>query len=752
MKASSLLRILIVAAVLGAAPARFADPAWSFPADTRSAELHRVWGAVVDPGGAALPRVRIEARDAQGAVVAAALTNSRGEYTLELQPGKYHLSAALAGFVPVADRIVEVPFDTSPIRLTLEIPSPEELVVVTATRTETPLSQIGNSTTVLSGEELALRGVTSVADALRELAGISLVQSGGAGAMTSVFLRGGESDYTKILVDGIPVNEPGGSYNLAYLSTSGIDRIEVVRGPQSALFGSDAIGGVIQVFTKRGSSEGLSPKPSVMVEGGSYATFRYGGGLEGSNDRMDYAVSFFRTDTDNDVANGSFNDTTFAGNLGLQLSRKTELRAVFRSEAGRSGVPGPWAFERPDRDAYYRRKDVSGSLTLTHFQTPSWTQRLSYTVNDSYQLSANPLDSGSYTPQYQGRVAPFPYSDWVYESLNQTRRQKANYQSDLILPLGHLLTIGADYEHESGVVGDPSLNPASVTRDNYGGYLQDQWSLKNRFFATAGVRLDHNESFGFYASPRVSVALLVRQPGAASALGLTKIKANFGLGIKEPTLLESFSTSIYYQGNPDLRPEKAVGFDAGIEQQFHSGRGTLELTYFQNRFRDQIGFAITDYSTFAGSFFNIGKSRARGLEAALRHELVWNLEIGGTYTFMDSEVLEASATSDPAFAKGQELFRRPRHSGSLDLRWKPGRLTLGAHALLVGSRVDSDYSGLNITRNEGYSLLNFMANFRLIGGMSVFAAVNNVTDEWYMESLGYPALGRHFRAGLRAGF
>ena len=312
--------------------------------------------------------------------------------------------------------------------------------------------------------------------------------------------------------------------------------------------------------------------------------------------------------------------------------------------------------------------------------------------------------------------------------------------------------MGADYEHESGVVGDPALNPASVTRDNYGAYLQDQWSLKNRFFAAAGVRFDHNESFGFYASPRVSLAVLVRQPGTSSVLGMTKIKANFGLGIKEPTLLESYSTSIYYQGNPDLRPEKTIGFDAGIEQRFNSGRGTLELTYFQNRFRDQIGFAITDYSTFAGSFFNIGRSRARGLEAALRHELGRHLEIGGTYTFLDSEVMEAAVTSDPAFAKGQELFRRPRHSGHLDMRWKPGRLTLGVNALLVGSRVDSDYSGLNITRNEGYSLLSFMANLRLIGDMSLFAAVNNVTNEWYMEALGYPALGRHFRAGLRAGF
>jgi outer membrane cobalamin receptor len=602
-----------------------------------------------------------------------------------------------------------------------------------------------------------------VSDALRELAGIAVVQSGGAGTITSLFLRGGESDYTKVLLDGIPVNEPGGSYNFANLSISSVDRIEVVRGPQSALFGSDAIAGVIQIFTKRGTSEGLSPEPSIVLEGGTYSTFRWGGGLQGSNDRMDYLVSFSRIDTDNDVTyerdgkvqrlqNSSFNNTTIAANLGLQLSRTTELRAVFRSEAGRSGTPGPWAFERPDLDAYYRRRDIAGALSLTHFQSPAWTHKLSYTVNDSRQLSANPIDSGSYTPEYQGRVAPFPFSDWIYENLNQTRRQKLNYQSDVILSHGHLFTAGADYEHESGIVGDPTLNPASVSRDNYAAYLQDQWTVSNRFFATAGVRLDHNESFGFFASPRISLALLAYGSGADSPWGTTKIRASFGLGIKEPSLVESYSTSIYYMGNPDLRPEKTVSFDAGVEQLFNSGRGLLELTYFQNRFRDQIGFAITDYATYAGSFFNIGKSRARGLEAGLRYNMPLNLQIGGTYTFLDSEVLEASNTSDPAFAKGQGLFRRPRHSGYVDLRWNPGRVTLGADVVLVGSRVDSDFSYLNITRNEGYCVINLMANLRLTEGTSVFATANNVNNENYMEALGYPALGRHFRIGLRAGF
>ena len=698
-------------------------------ASQNSVEIRTISGRVEDSSGALLPRALIQVHSVQGEVVATTYTNNRGEFSLDLPEGKYIISTSFAGFASIHDRILEVSASNLPVNLRLEISSFGEQIVVTATKTETPLAQIGNSTSVVSDEELSSKGVFLVGDALRDLAGISIVQSGGTGQLTSLFLRGGESDYTKVLVDGIPMNEPGGTFNFANLSTSSIDRIELVRGPQSALFGSDAMTGVLQIFTRRGESEGLSPKPSIVIEGGTYATLRYGAALEGSNEKMDYFASFSRYDTDNNVDNGSFNSTSITGNLGLDLSGKSELRAIFRSEAGRAGSPGPWDLEVPDLNAYYRFRNIAGTLAFVQRPTGLWTQKLSYAVNDSQQISAG--DS--------------------FQNLSQIRRHRIDYQSDLILPRGNLLTAGADYEHQSGFVGDPSVNPEDVTRNNFAGYIQDQLSLKNRFFTTVGVRLDHNGSFGFFASPRLSIALVARQSSVSSLPGMTKIKANFGLGIKEPSLLESYSTSIYYMGNPDLLPEKSNSFDVGIEQHFNSGRSIFELIYFQNHFRDQIGFAITDFETYAGSFFNIGKSRARGLETTLHQELPWDCEISGAYTFLDSEILEITNDFDPAFAKGQWLFRRPRHSGSIAFRWKPGRLTLELSTLLVGTRVDSDFLQLGSTRNKGYSVFNLLANYRLIGGMSIYAAVNNISDEYYMEALGYPALGRHFRIGLRAG-
>jgi outer membrane cobalamin receptor len=707
-------------------------------------------GFVVDETGAGLPRAKLEFRHRDGRVMASTQTNTTGEFAVSLPEGTYIVDAMLGGFAPLRGLVIDVTPSPPPLMLTLRIPGVEQQIVVTATRTAAAVPQVGASLTVLTREQLARDGIATVAEALRKIAGLSLVQSGGQGQLTSAFVRGGESDYTKVLLDGIPLNDPGGSYNFANLSATGIDRMEIVRGPQSALFGSDAIAGVIQIFTHRAREDGISPTPRLLLEGGTFSSFRYAAGVSGRGERFDYSTAFSRTDTDNDVLNGSFNEATFTVNTGFIPSPKTALRAIFRSEAGRAGVPGPWAFRRPEPDEYFARRDLSGGLEFTHLAAISWTQKLSYTVNDSRQFSEDPADSGSFVSEFEGRRAPFVSIDSPFQFLNHTNRQKINYQSDIVMRRGHLLTAGADYERESGSIGDPQSLTEAV-RNNFGFFAQDQWAAQNRFFAAAGVRLENNDSFGFFAAPRLSLAFHAHQPSPGSALGLTKIKGNFGLGIKEPTLVESFSQSPFFRGNPDLKPEKSVSFDAGIEQHFGQGSSLLELTYFDNRFRDQVGFVTTDFTTFEGSFFNIGKTRARGVEGTLRLDLSPRWEAGGAYTFLNSRVLE-STSPDPVFAPGQELFRRPRHSGYVDLRWKPGSWTLGATAILVGRRVDSDFSGLGLTSNPGYGVLNLLLSYRLSDSISWFALVNNALDKEYMEALGFPALRAHFRIGLRAGF
>ncbi len=710
-------------------------------------------GSAADPRGVPLPQVHVEVRDTRGNLVTSAVSDDQGEFTLELHPGRYVASATLPALAPLRGHVFEVGPDPAPrLDLVLQVPSIEQQIVVTANRTEAPLAQIGSSVTVIPGAQLQAEGILWVADALRRIPGITVAQSGGHGQLASVFMRGGESDYTKVLIDGIPVNDPGGAFNFGTLSTAGIDRIEIVRGPQSALFGSDAIAGVIQIFTKRGTAEGRLPRLEASAEGGSYATSGYAAALQNVRERWDYAASFSRADTDGSVTNGSFNNEVASGNIGVRLPRRTQLRVVFRSEAARAGVPGQSAFHRPEPDEYYRTRELAGGLTLAHAATARWHQTLTYSVHDSRQLSVDPGDSGSYISTYDGRTAPFASYDSPFRTLNQTRRQRLGYQSDLALGHGHLLTAGGDYERESGVVGDPDSVPLQALRNNAGVFVQDQWSAASRAFVTAGVRLEHNASFGLYAAPRLSAALHLRQATPGGFWGLTKLKGNFGLGIKEPTLVESFSNSPFFRGNPDLRPEKSVSFDAGIEQYLGAGRGVLELTWFENRFRDQIGFAITDYQSFEGSFFNIGRTEARGIETGLRIPLGYAVELGTSYTYLHSKVLESAVDYDPAFAAGQPLFRRPRHSGRLDLRWTPARWTFAASALVVGSRVDSDFSGLGLGRSRGYGTLDLAATYRWSQTLSFYAVVDNALNRAYMDVLGFPALRAHFRLGLRSEF
>jgi len=423
------------------------------------------------------------------------------------------------------------------------------------------------------------------------------------------------------------------------------------------------------------------------------------------------------------------------------------LRIVFRSDAGRAGIPGQWAFYPADSDAYFRHRNLAGGINFTLSSSSSWTQIWSYSVSDSRQFSEDSVDTGIFVPKYRDRISPYTLYDSPYQTLNRSRRQEIDYHFDLSLPYTHLLTAGAEYERETGTAGDPAENPRDAVRNNFAGFAQDQWMMGRRFFAAAGVRLEHNASFGFRAVPRLSLAWHLHQPAADSRFGLTRIKTNFGMGIKEPTMVESFSKSPFFLGNPKLKSEESRSFDLGFEQHF-GGEGVLEATFFTNHYRNQIGFIYTDIAKFYGTFVNVGRSRARGLETSFRQNLGLDMEVAGSYTFLDSLILENEAPSDPIYAAGQPLLRRPRHSGRLELTWKPRRWTFRAAASIVGSRADSDFLGMDLNRNPAYGTLDLLASFRLFSGAVVYAAVDNALDRNYMEVFGYPALPIRFRIGL----
>lgn len=711
-----------------------------------------ITGTVLDPARAPLPRATVQLLAAGGAEAARTRTDSQGRFRFEgLSPASYTVVAELVGF----ERFSQSAAPGTSVEAVLAVRPVRERVVVTATRTEAPSAQVGASTTVLTGEELS-RGVM-LGELLRPVAGAAVVRSGAPGAFTSLFVRGGESDHNKVLLDGIVLNEPGGTYFFSNLTAENLERVEVVRGPQSALFGSDAVASVVQLFTRRGQAETSRPRFSFSLEGGNHATGLGRVGLAGEAGPFDYSLAAARFSTENQAPNSGFRNSTLSGNFGLALREATSLRVVLRGELGQAGTPGQTAFGRPDLDAFFRRGDADLGVILRDQTTAFWDQRLTYAFAQSRQVSRNLLADPPFTPSFEGRTAPFPFFDFTSDFLNHTRRHHLSYQSDWRAGQAgssagqHFFTFAFEWDRELGLLGERLFPSPAVEaeRDNLGTVFQHQ-ALWGRLYLTNGVRVEDNASFGTAVVPRSSLAYHLRAGG--ESLGATKLKFNFGLGIKEPTLTESFSPSPFFLGNPTLAPERTRSFDFGVEQRFWYDRAKLEVNWFDNRFRDLIGFEITSFVPFTGSFFNLGRTKAKGTEVVLELAPGKGLHGRGSYTFLDSEVTESGTVFDPVFEVGSRLLRRPKHSGAVQVFWDWKRLTVVSTAVFVGRRTDSDFSLLGLTANPGYTKWDLGASYRSPHRVTYFAAVENLLNQEYMEALGFPALKLSFRVGARVDF
>lgn len=708
-------------------------------------------GVVLDPNRDPVPRAPVQLLDAGGARLAETSTDSRGRFRFSnLNPGSYTLRLVLPGFEPLEQAVAP----GADVELVLRVAPIQERVVVTATRTEVPTQQVGASVTVLSAEELRSRNVLPVSDALRVVPGASVASSGGMGTITSLFVRGGESDYNKVLLDGIPLNQPGGAFDFNNLMTESLDYIEIVRGPQSALFGSDALGSVVQIFTRRGRADTRRPRGTLGLEGGNRETWRGHAGVSGEVSDFDYSFHASRFSTANRGPENDFHNSTLSGNFGYAFSESTMVRVVLRGELGETQTPGQTAFGRPDTGADFRRSDGAAGFTLRNQLTPGWEQRVRYSFYQSRQRSRDAIVDPPFVPSFAGRSAPFAFSDFPAAFLNNYRSHHTSYQSDWRLGSTgsaagqHEFTFAFDWLGERNLLADrtPFGTVTEAQRNNFGYVFQWQ-GVWQRVFLTLGTRVEDNASFGTSVVPRASLAWFPR--GGGERLGATKLKFNFGLGIKEPSLVESFSPSPFFRGNPDLLPERTRSFDFGVEQRFWYDRGKLEVNLFDNRFRDLIGFVTTDFVTFDGSFFNVGRARARGSEVILELAPAGWLRGRGSYTYLDSKVTQAGTVFDPVFEEGRPLLRRPKHSGALEVFAQWRRLTAASTTLFVGRRADSDFSFLGFTSVDGYIRWDLSGSYRTTYRVTYFATVENLLNRDHMEVLGFPALKRMFRAGAR---
>jgi vitamin B12 transporter len=600
---------------------------------------------------------------------------------------------------------------------------------------------------VLDAERVAEREPSMFLELLREVPGLSVARTGGPGLQSSTFVRGGESRFARILVDGVPVNQAGGTYDFGSLQPLELERVEVVRGAASSLYGTDALAGVIQLVTRRAAPD-AAPGVHAEAEGGSFDWWRGLAGTSGRSGSADWNFGLQRLTTDNEPPNSRFEQTAAAASLGARLGDASELRFVLRADDSTVGTPGQTAYGRPDLDAFFDRTDwVLGAQFRRSGAQLSHGLHLGYASSD--QHSVNPEDSGPYLPtdpetgqsSQFGEFFDFPNPDGFQ---NDASRLSAGYQIEARAWANHLFTGGVELEHESGHIRSPFAPPIDPTRTNYGAYLQDRMVLGGRAYLTLGGRVEHNDSYGTSAVPRAALALRLRDGEDA-----TTLRASAGAGIKEPTFQESFGVSESAQGNPDLEPERSRTYDFGLEQRLLDDRLRLEAIFFHHEYLDQVAFSTISFNPFRGTFVNLGETRARGLELAVSSSPTSRIALAAQYTLTDGKVIVSSADFDPVYAAGQPLLRRPKHQGSLTARYGGGRFGAGATLFLVGTCADSDFLGIGLTENDGYARLDARLHGRVMRGLEAYLAAENLLDAEYQEALGYPAPGFSLRLGLR---
>ena len=700
-------------------------------------------GSARTVGGTPLPQIVLLLEGPAGPRTV--VTGPEGRYHVDaLPPGDYRLTPRAPGLVLQQEASVHVDGETR-LDVVVAAAPVREHVVVSATRGEATLSTLGVSVTVLDGEAIAAREPTDFVHLLQDVPGMAVARAGGVGLQASAFVRGGASNFARVLVDGVPINEPGGAYNFGSQLPLELDRVEVVRGAASSLYGTDALAGVIHLVTRTaGPNVPLSFRAE--GEGGSFSWGRFQGGASGHTGPVDWNAGLARLDTDNQQPNSAFEETAGAASAGVRMGDRSTLRVAARAETSTVGTPGPTAFVPPDLDASYEWKSVVAGATWRRTgDRASHEVRAGLAATD--RLSLDPFDSGCALPQGDGRTAPFERCDFPNAGFqNDTRRLSVGYQADLQLGRTNLVTVGTELERETGEVGSRPDGLLAPSRTNVGLYGQDRLVWGGRAFLTVGGRVEHNASFGTKVVPRVALALRLRDGASA-----TTLKASAGAGIKEPDFFQSFGASSFAKGNPDLRPESSRTYDVGVEQRLAGDRLSIDATFFHHDYRDQIAYHVVDPSpdNFQATYINLGKERARGVELSVEAAPWRRFHLGGQYTWLDGKVLVSSSDFDPVYAAGQSLLRRPRNEGSLWLRAEVGRLALGANLVMVGERADSDFLGLGLGQNAAYSRVDARARLRLGKGLEAFVASENLFDSQYQEVLGYPALGRSVRAGLR---
>jgi outer membrane cobalamin receptor len=572
---------------------------------------------------------------------------------------------------------------------------------------------------------------------MRFLPGAVIDTQGRRGGLASLFVRGGDSRYNKVIVDAVPVDEPGGTFDFGVVPLAETDRLEFVRGAQSTLYGSDAMTSVVQTWTRSGST--TVPELRFGADGGNFDTAHGYLSLAGARGAFDYNLFGDQFNTNGQGINDEYSNSLQGANLGVSLRDAVALRVRVRHSNAFTGVQGEWNFNGaalmpPDSDQWQRQNNLLGSVELTVAGPSRWQHRFAGYEYSHQRTNVDTVDD-------PGRLFDTPF-----HSIADINRAGFEYQGDYVERSWARTTVGYEFEDENGFVGDLNFGVFHGLRLNQAIYGQQMLSI-GRLSLVAGARFVHNETFGNKGVPRVALSLLALK--GSEIFSGTRLRFSYATGIKEARLDEAFASGPTIIPNPNLKAEENRAFEAGFEQSLLDGKYSLTALYYNNQFRNQIDFAILDFTTFTGQYENIDKSIAHGAEVEF-HGRPWSrLSIDAAYNYTATQILEQPFAFDNLHQPGQPLLRRPKHSGSLLLTYLARRWGANLGGSCVGRRPDSDFLGFNIDHAAGYARVDVGGWYAINSRITAYANVENALNKQYQEVVGYPALGANIRAGVR---
>jgi vitamin B12 transporter len=720
-----------------------------------------VRGTVTDPLGARVSGATVKLL-ADGKPVKQGASDAEGSFAFDaLAAGRYQIEASSPGF---RTRITDPMFVAGGAHLDVEVALPigplEESVSVTSAATDLLPSQIGAPVTVLDSKTLAALGKTDVLEALRLVPAASLVQTGGKGGITSIFIRGGNSNFNKVLLDGVPANDIGGAVDLSTFTMAGVERIEVLREANSVIAGTDALAGVISITSRRGRTP--VPEATLTLDGGNFSTEHESAALGGTVRRVDYFGEFAHFGSENDLPNNGYGNKTFAGRVGAAVGRNTDVSATYRWIDKRYESPnGISLFGTPDDFFQTSRQRFIGLASQTQISS-KWQGSVRVGLMEQRANVVNPTLSGqvvqgAFGPVGFGKVVTITggngYSvtgqgelDFgVSNSSSRSTRQGVYAQTTYELHRNFSVSGGGDFEREQAFPSASIFGDPNVTRGNSALWIEGRGTLADRVSITAGLGHARIEGFASRYSPRLSVAAYLRTPTSQGFWGDTRLTLNVGKGIKATsatavnqslfTLLERTPAGAALASGAGIGPtgpERARNFDVGFEQGLWGGHARARVAYFDNAFFDLTEFVSRNLLTSqfgiapevaaaagSGAYVNSQSYTAHGVETSL-DATAGRLRLSGSYSHQDADVTRSLSSGaltpafNPAFPgipignfsplKGQRPFRRPANTGNLLVSYSQGPATVTLSGYFAGKSDDSTFLG-GADINFGNSLL-----------------------------------------------